>query len=233
MPEQYLEKLSASQEDYLEAIFNLSNAGKVVRGKDVANSLSVSKSSVTAAIHTLAEKKLIHYKPYGYITLTDTGLQAAALIAKKHDVIESFFVEVLGVDAEMAKEAACRVEHSLGKTIVNRLLEFVEFVTHHSDDGVDFVEQFRKFCAEISKQQDPLGKSGVPLSTIQIGSEVTLAGINAGSELRSRLAAMGLVPKAKFKVVSNNASGPFVVSVKGSKIMLGRSMVHKITVKTN
>ena len=187
-------------------------------------------SSVTGALRSLGEKKLINYKPYEYITLTESGQKAAAFIAKKHDVIESFFVDVLGVDAEKAQKAACRAEHSLGKTIVDRLLEFIEFVTHHSDDGINFVDQFQKFCVEMSKQ--PANNTGVPLSTIQVGREVTLANINAGRELKSRLAAMGLIPKAKFKVVSNNSSGPFVVSVRGSKIMLGRSMVHKISVKT-
>jgi DtxR family Mn-dependent transcriptional regulator len=224
------QKLSASQEDYLEAIFNLSNSGTVARSKDIAEAIGVAKSSVTGALRVLAEKQLINYKPYGHITLTETGLKLAAAVAKKHDVIESFFVDVLGVEAEIAQKAACRAEHSLGPKIVNRLLEFIEFVTHHDDDGVDFVDQFQKFCSERTDRH-VAEKTEKPLSTIPSGSVVTLAGIDAGRELKSRLAAMGMIPNVEFKVITNNASGPFVVSVKGSKIVLGRSMVHKITVR--
>ena len=224
------QKLSASQEDYLEAIFNLSNSGTVARSKDIAEAVGVARSSVTGALKALADKQLINYKPYGHITLTDQGLLLAAAVAKKHDVIESFFVDVLGVDADIAQKAACRAEHSLGPKIINRLLDFIEFVTHHNDDGIELIDQFRKFCSGRTGQA-PEKIAETPLSTVPAGTNVTLAGIDAGNELKSRLAAMGMIPNVEFKVISNNASGPFVVSVKGSRIMLGRSMVHKITVR--
>ena len=69
-----------------------------------------------------------------------------------------------------------------------------------------------------------------PLSEIRAGETVTLAGIEAGRELHSRLAAMGLVSNVEITVVSNNEPGPFVISVKNSKMMLGRGMAHKIMV---
>ena len=65
--------LSASLEDYLEAIFHLSAQSKVARSKDIAELLEVSRSSVTGALKTLSEKGLVNYKPYGFITLTDIG----------------------------------------------------------------------------------------------------------------------------------------------------------------
>jgi len=69
-----------------------------------------------------------------------------------------------------------------------------------------------------------------PLSTVGPGETVKIAGVDAGRGLNSRLAAMGLVPNAQVTVVSNNRPGPFVVSVKDSKIMLGRGMAQKIMV---
>lgn len=59
---------------------------------------------------------------------------------------------------------------------------------------------------------------------------VKLVAIDAGQGLRSRLLAMGLVPNVRITVVSNNHPGPFVVSVKGTKMVLGRGMAHKIMV---
>ena len=68
------------------------------------------------------------------------------------------------------------------------------------------------------------------LSMVGVGEMVRVVKINAGRGLNSRLAAMGLVPNTELTVVSNSHPGPFVLTVKGSKIMLGRGMAHKIMV---
>jgi ferrous iron transport protein A len=69
-----------------------------------------------------------------------------------------------------------------------------------------------------------------PLSAVPAGQMVKLVAIDAGQGLRSRLLAMGLVPNVRITVVSNNHPGPFVLSVKGTKMVLGRGMAHKIMV---
>jgi len=73
-------------------------------------------------------------------------------------------------------------------------------------------------------------KKARPLSKVHAGETVQLAGIKAGRGLNSRLASMGLVPNVKITVVNNSQPGPFVISVKNSKMMLGRGMAHKIMV---
>ena len=70
-----------------------------------------------------------------------------------------------------------------------------------------------------------------PLSRVKAGEKVKLIGINAGRGLNSRLIAMGLVPNVEITVVSNGHPGPFVISVKDSKMMLGKGIVHKIMVR--
>jgi ferrous iron transport protein A len=69
-----------------------------------------------------------------------------------------------------------------------------------------------------------------PLSTIRAGQTVTIASIQAGRGLNSRLASMGLVRGTQITVVNNERPGPFVISIKGSKMMLGRGMAHKIMI---
>ncbi len=69
-----------------------------------------------------------------------------------------------------------------------------------------------------------------PLSVVPAGETVKLAKIDAGRGLNSRLASMGLLPNVEITVVRNSHPGPFVISVKGSKMMLGRGMAHKIMV---
>jgi DtxR family Mn-dependent transcriptional regulator len=139
-------KLSASLEDYLEAILNLSADSKVARSKDIAEAMEVSRSSVTGALRTLAEKQLVNYKPYGYITLTAQGRALAKKVARRHNIIKSFFVNVLGVDPTTAGQAACKAEHALGPKIVDRLLHFIEFATANNANGFDLAGEFAKFC---------------------------------------------------------------------------------------
>ena len=73
-------------------------------------------------------------------------------------------------------------------------------------------------------------KQTKPLSAVRAGETVKIARIEAGRGLNSRLASMGLVPNVQIKVVRNTHPGPFVISVKDSKVMLGRGMAHKIMV---
>jgi Fe2+ transport system protein FeoA len=75
-------------------------------------------------------------------------------------------------------------------------------------------------------------KKVILLSTIKSGQTVKLAGVEVGRGLNSRLAAMGLLPNVEITVVSNGHPGPFVISVKGSRMMLGRGMADKIMVSS-
>jgi len=69
-----------------------------------------------------------------------------------------------------------------------------------------------------------------PLSVVKEGETVKLAAINAGQGLKSRLTTMGLLPDVEITVINNSHPGPFVISVKNSRMMLGRGMAHKIMV---
>ena len=150
------EKLSSSLEDYLEAIFNLSSENKVARSKDIAEVLGVSRASVTGALRTLAQRKLVNYKPYDFATLTKTGAEAAARIVKRHNVIKSFFVDVLGVDKAVAQEAACKAEHALGPAIINRLLKFIKFVGCGNENSVNLTEEFIRYCEKSKSSGEGL-----------------------------------------------------------------------------
>ena len=83
------------------------------------------------------------------------------------------------------------------------------------------------------REQQVEQKNIKPLSAVRSGEKVRLASIEAGRDLNSRLISMGLVRNVEITVVSNNHPGPFMISVKGSKMMLGRGMAHKIMVHTH
>ena len=72
-----------------------------------------------------------------------------------------------------------------------------------------------------------------PLSATKAGTKTRLVAVYGGRGLKSRLAAMGLVPNVEITVISNGHPGPFVISVKNSRIMLGRGMADKIMVSAD
>ncbi|MCK5113394.1 MAG: ferrous iron transport protein A [Phycisphaerae bacterium] len=80
----------------------------------------------------------------------------------------------------------------------------------------------------------PAGKnspnSSLPLKDASQGDTVKLMDIRGGARLQHRLAEMGLTPGTEFKVVSNSRSGPCVVLVKGTRMMIGRGMIDRVFV---
>ena len=64
----YMKGLSENLENYLETILVLQNENTVARVKDIAEKLGVLSGTVTSALRTLSDKKLINYKPYSFIT---------------------------------------------------------------------------------------------------------------------------------------------------------------------
>ncbi len=148
------DQLSASLEDYLEAIYSLSQSEeKVARSRDISEKLDVAKSSVTGALRQLSEKGFVNYKPYGYVTLTEKGRFSAKEIAKKHQALKSFFYEILGTDELSAEDAACRAEHSLSGEIVERLIKLDEFLRVNKISSVDLKTLFCQSLQE-NKSKD-------------------------------------------------------------------------------
>ncbi len=117
------EGLSPSQECYLATILILELEKQCARSGEIAGKCGVHKSSVTAALRALAERSLIHYEPYGAVTLTPEGKDMATGIIGRCRVLRDFFVEILGIRAEDAQKAACQMQHSVPGTIITRISE--------------------------------------------------------------------------------------------------------------
>lgn len=123
-----INNLSENLEDYLEVILELEKTRKVARGKEIAKKLNIQPGSVTGALKTLDKKGLIHWEKYGYITLTPTGLKIAENITRRHKVIKNFLVNVLQIEKESADATACRMEHAIDDTTMERLVSFIEYL---------------------------------------------------------------------------------------------------------
>ena len=112
--------LNESAENYLETILILSQKLPVVRSVDISEELGFKKSSVSVAMKNLREKEYILVNKSGFITLTETGKHIAEMIYERHQVITSWLVE-LGVDATIATEDACKIEHHISEESFNAI----------------------------------------------------------------------------------------------------------------
>lgn len=143
-----LKKISASLEDYLEAIFNIIEEKQAVKAIEISRKLGVGRSSVTEALKSLAEKNLINYAPYDVITLTEEGINTAKKIVLKHNVLKEFLTEILDIKEGEAQENACRIEHVISEEVLNRLIVFIEFNKQFYCNKHNYLEEFKKFCKQ-------------------------------------------------------------------------------------
>jgi len=230
--------LSASLEDYLEAIFNLAGESNAARSKDIAKLLSVSKSSVTGALRALRKKGLANYKPYDYVTLTDVGQEAAAEVVRKHNILKAFFVKVLGVEADIAQQAACKAEHILGPEVIARLLCFIEFITQSGKNGHNLAGEFQQLCEDRLRDSDFASKETnkvddiVGLNEVKPGQKGRIVKIIGRSGVNKRIADMGVVPGTIVEVQRVAPLGdPIDVKLKGYHLSLRKEEASKIMVK--
>ena len=109
-----MEKMSMSQEDYLEAIVMLGGTTDVpVRSVDIATKLGVSKASVNKAVSALKEKGLVDQPFYGDITLTSDGYAYGTSVLDRHHLLFTFLTKAVGIPEEQAEHEACLMEHAI------------------------------------------------------------------------------------------------------------------------
>jgi DtxR family Mn-dependent transcriptional regulator len=138
-------ELSASLEDYIEAIYHIVEEKLVARSKDIAARLGVSRASVTEALRALARKELINYAPYEAITMTEQGKKVAEDVIHRHESLRRFFMEVLAIDSATAEEAACKVEHAAPPVVISRMIDFIAFLRVCPRGGDELLNGFAQF----------------------------------------------------------------------------------------
>lgn len=128
--------LTSSYEDYIEAIFDLAQrGGGSVRNVDVAEELGFSKASVARATKNLREEGYIEQEPYGAISLTDKGRAYGERIIARHWALRTFLTDVLGVEADLANEEACAMEHTISQGTMDKWIAWLGKQGVHIETG--------------------------------------------------------------------------------------------------
>ena len=149
MPDQ----LTPTLEDYLRTIYHIERKQKVARPRDISRSQHVASSTVTAALQSLADKEMINYEPYELITLTDKGRRRARQLVVRHNVLQNFLQDILGLEGDKAETTTCNMEHAVDREALERFACFLVFIERHSPSGVNWLDAFRRFLDEGANGQ--------------------------------------------------------------------------------
>lgn len=116
---------TASEENYIKCIYHLQhNTGKVSTNL-LAETISTKPASVTDMLKKLQTKKLVNYRKYYGVALTESGNKIALDVIRKHRLWEYFLVNKLGFNWTKVHDVAEHLEHISNKELINRLDDFL------------------------------------------------------------------------------------------------------------
>lgn len=121
-------ELSVSVQNYLKAVWSLSEWTEgPVTPTSIAEKTGLKLSSVSDAMRKLTAQGLVDHTPYGSVQLTAEGRAYAVAMVRRHRLIESFLVTVLGYGWDQVHDEAEHLEHAVSDFMVDRIDEFLGF----------------------------------------------------------------------------------------------------------
>ena len=144
-------KITASIEDYIEAIYRISLKKDVVRVKDVAKALNITLPSVSGILNKLVDMDFVEHEKYGYIKLTPKGFNLGKEVSRRHDILLHFLADVLKIDNSIAEKDACEIEHHISEISLYRLTRFLEFLKHFFSEH-NHAEILARFYQELENE---------------------------------------------------------------------------------
>ena len=116
---------SSTVENYLKAIYlgtgALSQPNRLLPMGQLAAALGVAPGTATTMVKTLSESGLVEYEPYTGVALTEAGEKLAALVVRRHRVVELFLVRVMGYRWDEVHDEAEQLEHVVSDHLIDRM----------------------------------------------------------------------------------------------------------------
>ena len=219
---------SSTVENYLKAVYkSQAKKGKgqrLVPMGELAAALGVVPGTATSMVKALAESGLLHYEPYSGVRLTGAGQKLAALVLRRHRLMELFLVKVVGMSWSEVHDEAERLEHAASDRLIDRIDAMLgrPSVDPHGDPipGPD--------GAMVSEDYETL-------LTCRVGAKVVLTRVtDQDAEFLRFLEGSELTPGQMVIVEARDAAADHVVvrGRGGRKIMIGMRAAAKLQVTT-
>jgi DtxR family Mn-dependent transcriptional regulator len=198
-----------NKEDLLEAIYLLTRQGSSSTSLAcLISRLPISCDELESLIIVLLKEGALQRDLRGQMRLTATGTSLAEQVVKKHQILEHFFIEMLGVDPDEASKEACRLEHYISDEVTGRLSALVDKTTGRKEPGGEPLSL-------------PDYKEGDQLIIVQIAHPGRL----------NRLMDLGFLPGERITVKRKLKNRALVVAVKGCDIALSPDVASLIRVE--
>ncbi len=115
-------QLSTNVQDYLKVIWDLEEWDDgPVHPTDIAERTGMKQSTISGALSRMVNAGLVEHKPYGRVGLTSAGRRSAVTMVRRHRLLETFLVEVLGYSWDEVHEEADALEHAVSEKMVDRI----------------------------------------------------------------------------------------------------------------
>ena len=174
---------TVAEEEYLQIMFWLEEAGLPITGANIARAMQLSPPTVHEMIGRLERDGYVSRADDKSLGFTDEGRDHAQAIVRRHRLIERFLTDVLGIPWDEVHEEAERLEHAMSPVLEERMLAAIGDATT-CPHGHPIVEGAREH--------------GVLLADVEPGAEVTVLRFeNEAEELLHYLKGAGLAPRAR------------------------------------
>lgn len=214
--------VTSAEQDYLKAVFAISEAEEPVTVARIAAYMPVSQPSVSAMVKKLHGHGWIERTPGGGVALTKSGIRQAVDIIRRHRLVETFLFEMMHYPLEDIHEEAEAIEHAISDQFVVRLAEVLGDPVR--DPHGDPIPRADLTYPEIVD---------VPLAAAPAASIAQIARIkDKDRDLVRHLVSMGLVPGVPLEVEGrDDFGGPTWVRSDNVRHALGDALVSAIYVE--
>jgi len=204
-------------EQYLKAIYNLTEEGGTAKTTEIAGLIGVAPASVTEMLHKLADEGYVKYESYKGAILTGKGRRIARRIARKHRLLERFLNDVVGVRGKSRHEQACKMEHALTDEAEHNLCKIMNHPVE-CPHGRKIPKCEKKISCERCAD------SSVSLDEMKEGDTAIVSHLACGDkDDLCEMLAIGFVPGSSVTVEKKvPMGGPIIVSLKGTKVAIAR-----------
>ena len=207
---------TVAEEEYLQILFWLQEAKLPMTGANVARAMQLSAPTVHEMVGRLERDGYITRASDKAISFTDTGLQHAEEIVRRHRLIERFLTDVLGIPWDEVHEEAERLEHAMSPVLEQRMLAAI------GDAST---------CPHGHPIHAGARIDGVPLSDVEEGAKVTILRFeNEAEELLHYLKTTGLEPGMNGVVSSRSDDEVIVTSDSGIECTIDRDLSETVSV---
>jgi DtxR family transcriptional regulator, iron-dependent repressor len=225
--------LSATVEEYLETIYNMSMEDEVVIGARLAEKFCVSPPTVTEMLKRLVRDGYVEMDNKRQVTLTEAGNQAAEAVLRRHRLTERFLVDMLGMQWHQVHEEACRLEHFISGAVEARVVASLNHPTTcpHGNPIPGLVPDARNYLKD---------HRAVRLSSVSVGEVVTVLCISEVVEdeeaLILYLHEKGLTPGTQLTVLSSGSQNEeeheedFTLQLAAHNVFISKTVAAKIWV---